>query len=124
MTWYLLAHVLYKIYEKGKREKLSIKELEELLLHTLWSEYRFTIYENELQLREDLKLLQAFKFIEFNEGIVKLNVDKLRKFEYDVVRKDPILQKSTTYLLAFLRERIDKTIENHFQKRGVGVDHE
>jgi len=124
MTWYLLAHILYKIHEVSRLDELSIEELEELLLHTLWDRYRVTLYENVWQVEGDLKTLQSFKFIDISERTVKLNIDKLMRFEYDVVRKDPILQKSTTYWLALLRERIDKSIENHFQKKGVGVDHE
>jgi hypothetical protein len=59
--------VLYKIYELTGKATISVEELERLLLYELWGKYRVAIYENSRQIERDLKILQLFGYIKFQE---------------------------------------------------------
>jgi len=115
-VWYLLAHVLYKIHEVDGRGYISVDELSELFLHVLWGRYRVTLYENEEQIKRDLNLLYSFGFVKIRGRSVELVKDRLEKFEKSVVEKDPILTKSTTFWLAYLRKKLDEAIEKYYRE--------
>lgn len=115
--WFLLAHVLYKIYELTGKATISVEELERLLLYELWGKYRVAIYENSRQIERDLKILQLFGYIKFQEKNVELNLEELKAFEEDEIQGDPMMQNSRVYWTALLREALDHSLKEYYKSQ-------
>ena len=109
MTWYLLAHILYKLYEQIGCETIALRDLENLLSR-LWVEHNVVLYENADLLHHDLEILARFGIVRLNDGDIVLNLDTLKKLE-DIISRDPLLSNNSTYL-AYLKARIDKGLEH------------
>jgi len=116
-VWFLLAHVLYKIYELTGKATISVEELERLLLYELWGKYRVAIYENSRQIERDLKILQLFGYIKFQEKNVELNLEELKAFEEDEIQGDPMMQNSRVYWTALLREALDHSLKEYYKSQ-------
>lgn len=115
--WFLLAHVLYKIYELTGKTTISVEELERLLLYELWGKYRVTIYENGRQIERDLKILQLFGYIKLQEKNVELNLEELKAFEENEIQGDPMMQNSRVYWTALLREALDHSLKEYYNSQ-------
>lgn len=115
--WFLLAHMLYKIYELTGKTTISVEELERLLLYELWGKYRVAIYENSRQIERDLKILQLFGYIKLQEKNVELNLDELKAFEEDEIQGDPMMQNSRVYWTALLREALDHSLKEYYNSQ-------
>lgn len=115
--WFLLAHVLYKIYELTGKTTISVEELERLLLYELWGKYRVAIYENSRQIERDLKILQLFGYIKLQEKNVELNLEELKAFEEDEIQGDPMMQNSRVYWTALLREALDHSLKEYYNSQ-------
>jgi len=111
MTWYLLAHILYKIYVSSNRDRIEKSYLKTLLLKDLWMLHKTTIYENEAQIENDLDVLERFGLIKKEGDYINLKVAELEKFE-GMLMRDPMLTDDNTYYLAYLRKRIDEGLNN------------
>jgi hypothetical protein len=116
-VWFLLAHVLYKIYELTGKTTISVEELERLLLYELWGKYRVAIYENSRQIERDLKILQLFGYIKLQEKNVELNLEELKAFEEDEIQGDPMMQNSRVYWTALLREALDHSLKEYYNSQ-------
>jgi hypothetical protein len=116
-VWFLLAHVLYKIYELTGKTTISVEELERLLLYELWGKYRVTIYENSRQIERDLKILQLFGYIKLQEKNVELNLKELKTFEEVEIQGDPMMQNSRVYWTALLREALDHSLNEYYNSQ-------
>ena|GEM_PF-5295923 len=115
--WFLLAHMLYKIYELTGKTTISVEELERLLLYELWGKYRVAIYENSRQIERDLKILQLFGYIKLQEKNVELNLEELKAFEEDEIQGDPMMQNSRVYWTALLREALDHSLKEYYNSQ-------
>jgi len=116
-VWFLLAHVLYKIYELTGKTTISVEELERLLLYELWGKYRVAIYENSRQIERDLKILQLFGYIKLQEKNVELNLEELKAFEEVEIQGDPMMQNSRVYWTALLREALDHSLKEYYNSQ-------
>jgi len=116
-VWFLLAHMLYKIYELTGKTTISVEELERLLLYELWGKYRVAIYENSRQIERDLKILQLFGYIKLQEKNVELNLEELKAFEEDEIQGDPMMQNSRVYWTALLREALDHSLKEYYNSQ-------
>ncbi|NPA24058.1 MAG: hypothetical protein GXO23_07175 [Crenarchaeota archaeon] len=111
MTWYLLAHVIYRLYEKTGNTRIRENTLSRILLRDLWVTGKTSLYDNMEQLRKDLRTLESFNIINKKEdGMFEINVERLKNLE-ETIMNDPILTDDSTYYLAYLRRRIDEGLE-------------
>jgi len=74
-----LIHILRTLYSKGIRQ-VARKDLEEFLLD-LWDSERISIYSTFDRLHEDLQRLAEIGVIRYNNRMVTMNEDFMRKSE-------------------------------------------
>ena len=112
MTWYLLAHILYKMYETTGRLDFEISEIENVL-REMYCGYGVSIVDNREMLLDFLELLEYFRMVKLVDNRVVIVPDRLRYLE-EIINRDIIMSGST--YLAYLRKRIDNALSSVLKK--------
>jgi len=118
LVWYLLGWILARYQELTGRSSITFSELEELLLKKMWQEFKVGLYCNDIEIMEALKVLERFDLIErvkeYSDYTIRIK-DSLINFKRRVLERDPFLNDSRNYYLAYLREKIDYALNNIYR---------
>jgi len=119
-AWYLLGWILARYRELTDRSSIAFGELEELLLEKMWQEFKVGLYRNDIEIMEALKILERLGLIEiikeYSNYVIRIK-DSLINFKKQILERDPLLNDSNKYYLAYLRERIDYALNNIYRQR-------
>lgn len=111
MTWYFLAYIISKLSRYTGQLDFDICEIEDVL-KKLWTQHSVSIVDNREMLLDELRLLERLGLVRVIGDKVVIDFEKLRQLE-NTIMSDPLVSKDTYF--AYLKERIDKALEQMFK---------